>query len=398
MATVSGMKLGPQEILKRIGPNLYREAYEAQTTLSGYLDQLMPREEYKDGLDGFQRILKVAGVKVQSIPEQGVFADRFMVLERSPETFALAPEMIARMWRKAQGTRAYITDDDILNTWARPYADAASPRPKRIEPAIPLSEVVAITTPIEGDAYRAMYIETDTEEIRMRRVGEGAELPKAKLTTSQNTVRLFKYGRAIDISYEQLRRMRFDKIALHVAQMAVQTEADKLATAIDVLINGDGNANTAAQNYDLTALDSTTTAGNLTVDGWLMFRLKFQNPYALTTVLTREAGAFKLLKLNMGNANTPLVSYPAPMGFAGFRLVNKNLADGVGLGITSEAPATKIVGFDNRFALERVYEVGSNISEVERWVTRQVQTLTFSEVEGYAVLDDDAAKTLDYNA
>lgn len=398
MATVvQDMRPGPQEILKRVSPDFYRAAYEAGTSLSGYLNQLMPAEDYKDGLDGFQRLMKVAGIKLRSLPDEGVYADQFKVLEQSPELFALAPEMVARMWRRAQGQRAYTTDDDILNSWARPFADASGPRPKRIEPAIPLSEVVAVTTPIEGDAYRAMYIETSVAETRMRRVSEAAELPKAKLTTSENTVRLYKYGRAIDVSYEVLRRMRFDKLAIHVALMAIQTEADKLATVIDILVSGDGNNDTAAINYNLTALDATTTAGAMTLDAWLAFKLKFQNPYTLTTVITREAGALKLLRLNTGSANVPLTS-PTPVGFGSFRMVNKNLADGVGLGVTDDAPATKLVGIDNRLAIERVTEIGANISEVQRWVTRQVQTLTMSETEGYAVLDDDAAKTLDYNA
>ena len=94
----------------------------------------------------------------------------------------------------------------------------------------------------------------------------------------------------------------------------------------------------------------------------------------------------------------PLVSIQAASGFGGLTPINRELADNVMLGITSDAPANVIVGMDTRFGIERVVEAGSDISEAERWIHNQTQILTFSENEGYAVQDQKATKTLTLTA
>ena len=279
----------------------------------------------------------------------------------------------------------------------RPYVDAAQERFEQIQPAIPISELIAFTTPIDNDTYRAVYLEDNVEEERMVRVGEGDEVPGAKLTSGEHVVRLHKYGRKLTTTYEQLRRMRIDQVAWHIARMAIQAEVDKVAAIIDVLVNGDGNAN-AAEVFDLTTLDSGTTANNLTVKAWLAFKMKFQNPYAVTHALTQEDVALAMMMLNMGNANIPLVEIQQQAGFGGFTPINPELRDNVRLGWLTDAPAAKIVAFDKRFAIERATEIGSTITETARWVTRQTQELVMTESEGYALVDDVAVKVLDLSA
>ena len=43
-------------------------------------------------------------------------------------------------------------------------------------------------------------------------------------------------------------------------------------------------------------------------------------------------------------------------------------------------------------------ETGSQIQEVDRWITRQVGVLTVSENEGYESIDANAVKILNVNA
>jgi len=68
------------------------------------------------------------------------------------------------------------------------------------------------------------------------------------------------------------------------------------------------------------------------------------------------------------------------------------------LGWTSDAPALKIVGIDTRMAIEHVFEIGADITEVERFTNNQTETLTMTELDGFAVLDKYATKILDVNA
>jgi hypothetical protein len=395
------------ELFERM-PAVLAEAAHAGRNLSIHLEELDPSDGYKDGLDAFGRQLKVAnggrGIRVRSDPARGYYADEFSAFDQSESARALVPEFLARIRRRVTtgrdvNTRAlYQSDDQQLNSWARPYVDAAAVRMKQIAPAIPLSELVAVTTPISGDAYRAFYLTDNAAQARLVRVTEGAEMPRAKLVGGERTVRLYKYGRILEVSYETLRRQRVDMVALHIARLAVQAETDKVATVLDVIVNGDGNSGTAATSHNLTTLDTAAAAGTLTLKGWLAFKLKLANPYAVTTALAREATALQMMLLNMGSANVPLVTVQGQLGFGGFRPINPELSDNVALGITSEAPSLKIVAFDNRFAIERVTEIGADIQETQRWVTRQVQALALSEVEGYAVLDANASIILDVNA
>jgi len=387
-------KPGPQDLLRQMSPALYREAYSHGMSLSAWLEQQDPSDEYKDGLDAFGRLLKVANIRTRSLPELGVWADTFEKFVETDSARMLVPEWLARQWRRAtlglSNRSIYTSSDNIPGGVMAPWVDAAAPRATQIAAAIPLALLVAITTPIDGDAYRAYYLTDVTAQERMARVTEAAELPRVKLTGGDHAIRLYKYGRAIEASYEALRRQRLDRVALHIARLAVQNEVDKVATAIDVLVNGDGNDGTAATSYNLTTLDSATTAGNPTWKAWLAYEMKFTSPYTCSVALMQESIALQLRLLNTGTANAPVP--PTKFG-----IINP---DGglVRIGWTSDAPANTIVGIDTRFALERVVEVGADIQEIERWATRQVQLLTMSEVEGYAVFDQNATKLIAVNA
>lgn len=394
--------IGARELLPQL-PGIFREATRKGQTLSAYLQQKYDSGE-RDGLDVFGRLMRAADIRTRAIPEAGIWPSQFREFDRDEATRALAAEWMLREYRRvsmrprgANVRELLLTSDGVPGSWETPYADAQAARwTSMLEPPIPLPEMVAVTTPIVGDAYRAYYLTDSATETRMYRVEPGAEVPRMKLTGGDNTVRLYKYGRAIEATYEQLRNQRLDKISLFIQRMAIRAEMDKVATALDVIENGDGNSN-AATVHDLTTLDSAASPGTLTLKGWIAFKLKFTDGYILTTGLMQEAVALQLALLNTGSANVPLSN--ANLGNIGLGITPINrTSDGVRYGWTSDAPALKIVGFDSRVALERVTQVGATISEVERFTTRQTQTLTMTEIEGYAILDEGAALVLDVNA
>lgn len=399
------MTAGPEELFRSMGTNVYRDAYRRGMSLSAYLEEIHPQEQYRDGIDAFSRLMQVANIRTRAIPELGLWADEFGKFNESEQHRALFPEFLARRWREVQYGRPALTraiyqgDDQPVGSFDNPYIDAQPRFDQQIAPAIPISELVAVTTPISGFTYRMTYINTGAASgRRLVRVGESAEIPSVKLAISDKTVELYKFGRALESSYEALRTTRIDKISLHIQLMAAQAETDKLAAIMDVLVNGDGSNGSAATNHDLTSLDSNATAGTLTLRGWLAFKMKFANPYLITTALSQEGPALDLLMLNTGSGNVPLVTIAAQSGFGSFRQINTGLRDGVGLGWTGEAPASKIVGFDKRFAIERVTQIGADISEVERYIKSQVEVITFTEIEGYAKIDNNSVKTLNVAA
>ena len=286
-----------------------------------------------------------------------------------------------------------LSSDSAVGSWDQPYAQAATARwEDRVAAAIPLSELVAVTTPVTGKNYQAAYVQYDATEVRKFRVGEAAEIPLGKVTEAEHIIRLEKYGRGISLSYEAMRRLRVDRLAWWIQFAALQDEIDKVSAAISVLINGDGNSN-AATNYALNTLDSAASTGVLTLKGWLAFRMKFAQPYMLTHALMREAAALQLMLLNVGSANIPLAG--ANLGGTAMSLTPINMtADQVRYGWTDSVAANVILGYDRRFGLEMVTEIGSMITETERYITNQTEVMVMSEVMGFAVLDGSAAKTL----
>lgn len=377
----------------------HREAIQMGVPFTRYLELMNPTEK-GDRLDAYQRQLKAAGIITRSDPQAGYWASEVGDFFDSVAGRALFPEFFAREWRKVafanpEQRAILLSSDAVINTWERPYTDAAGPRwNNQFTPAIPMNELVAITTPITGEDYRSLYMTYDAEALRLFRVGESAEIPMANLTTSARSIRLKKYGRGMRTSYEALRRMRVDRFAWWIRWMAVQSEVDKVAAALTVLISGDGNNGTAATEYDMTDLDSGATPGTLSLEAWINFRLQFAPPYSLTTALMTQATALQLIMMNVGTANLPLAGYN--LNGLGNTLTPINAtADAVRYGWTSEAPTAKIVGFDARAALEQVVEIGSEIKETEQFITNQTQVVTMTENNGFAILDPAATKILD---
>lgn len=393
-------RIDAREMLGQLSANTYREAYKSGTNLSVWLDRNMVAHE--DGMDGFQRLLFEAGVATRSAPEVGIFADTWERLHETPQLRALVPELIAREWRSVQigrrySSRAlYTSSDGALGTLANAYTTDMTGRwNEQLSAAIPVSELVAITTPINSGAYQAYYLKADEGEQSMSRVAEGAEIPRFKLTAGKKTIQLHKFGGALQATYEQLRRQPIDQIAMHIQRIAVQAEVDKVAKIINVAVNGDGN-NNAATVHALTTLDSSAAVGTPTIKAWLAFKMKFANPYQMTHALTQDDVALDLALLNMGSANIPLVALAS--SFGGFTMINQSLRDGVALGWTGDAPASKVVGIDGRLGIQRVVEIGATIQEVERYIHNQTELLTMTETEGYAKLDDKAVHVLDLAA
>lgn len=379
---------------------IMKDAYKRGVNVSGYLEQLSPSDDH-DRLDAFGRLMREAGIVTRSNPQAGYWASRADEFLKSNANRALLSEFFARKWRQIsfhtpQQRAIYLSGDDIPGSWQRPYADAQQARwDQQLAPAIPLAELVGMTTPIEGQDYRAFYLTYNAANLRKFRVGESAEIPIATLADSENTINLKKYGRGLRASYEQMRRMRVDKLAMQVAFMAIQSEVDKVAAAINVLINGDGNSNSAT-NHNLTTLDSDTVAGTLTVKAWLSWKMKWVNPYMVTTVLGVEADILKLILLDVGSANVRLDGLNLGGMTQSITPINMT-SDGVRYGWTSDATSNKLLGFDRRLTLENVVEIGGQVDEMERFITNQTQVMTMTEVQGFAIMDNNQL-TLTLNA
>lgn len=391
----------PLGMYRRIAADMRDRGVEESPTMSRALEFVSPSEEGEP--DAFTRLMRENGIVTRSDPRAGYWASPVAAfLDGGPIGRALYTEFFAREWRKVvfaspQQRAVLLSTDATPGSWQRPYYEGAARWEQQVQPAIPLSELVGMTTAINGNLYRSLFMEYDATQLRKFRLGEATEIPISTIAAREHTITLKKYGRGLRASYEELRRLRIDKLAWFIRQAAIQSEADKVAAALTVLVSGDGNTDTAAATHNLTTLDSAASAGTLTLKGWLAFKMKFVNPYFITTALMQEAVALQLAMLNAGSANVPLAGLNMGGMVQSLQPINTT-SDGVRYGWTSDAAALTIVGFDRRFALEQLVEIGGNIDEMERFITNQTQVMTMTEVQGFATMDPSACLVLDVNA
>ena len=340
---------------------MYDQARSAKQTISQFLEQKYPTPE-GEKLDAFQRALKQEGIFTRSIYDKGISASELEAFYRTEESRFLFPEYIARTVREA------IVQDTML-PW-----------------------LVGVYTTIDSDTYRTFYVDDQPEKQKKKRVTEAAELPRVKITGREQVVKIYKFGRAIEASYEVLRRMKIDMLALHLRRIAMQVAKDKVEEILNVIINGDGNDNaaTVVKSSDLVA--SATT---LTAEVFLRFLMEFEE-FPCNTLIADKAGFISIVLAEL------------PSLTAGDVL--KILAQGTSVGINLAAPqmpsgavrlfwhknitANNIIGINNQFAVEQVTEAGSDIYEAGKFIERQTEILTLSETSGYSKIFNPATKVL----
>ncbi len=355
--------------------DLYKQARREGLTLSQFLEKHDPSGDYgpNEKLDAYGRQLKRFNIKVKSNEKMGIYADTVDKFYLTEESKVLFPEFISLTAREA------LVNESIL------------------------PHLVAITIPIEGTTYEPFYVDDQPSKQNKKRITEAAELPRCKITGRSTSVKLYKYGRAIEASYEAIRRMRIDMLALHVRRIGMQASLDKAAEALGVIVNGDGNANTAAQNYRLNADLGGVVANGLDYKSWMKWVMSFY-PYNCRVIIGGQNELLNILTLQMPSIN-PLTLLAMLQGGQAVDIrvqLAQDIFNTITLVYLPEAGtdyANKLIGIDNKFALEMITEVGSDIAEFERFILNQTSVLTVSENSAFATIFPKAAtKTLQLDA
>jgi len=348
--------------------DMYKEAKELGISFSQYLEKVDPSEEGSK-LTAFERHLKDQNILTQSIVGKGIVASKVEAFYRTEESKVLFPEFINLTLRES-----------MIATSILPY-------------------LVAMTTEIDSNAYRTVYCKDQPKAQKKKRVTEASELPKSKIITAENTVKIYKFGTAIEASYEAIRRMRIDMLAVHIRRIGQQASNDEVEEILAVVKDGDGNSNAATALKNKT-LDSGATAGTLSQDAFINFLLEFY-PYSCNTLVCNKVALVQVLKLLYPGQNTSQLvtmlmggmalptKVKMPQGFFNdvTILYSPDIAD-----INSHAA---IYGIDSRYSIEKIVEMGSSINESDRFITNQTEVLTISENAGFSKMFNECTKTLE---
>lgn len=315
---------------------------EAGNSFSQVLERCDPSENYKgtalEGLDAFQRQLKRFDIKVRgpgSDPVEKFFA--------SAESAVLFPEYISRAVRQG------MEETNIL------------------------PDITATVTDFDGMDYRSISSVPEDEK-KLRRVEPGTKIPATTIKLQENLVRLHKRGRVLVASYETVRRRNLDLFSVTLRQIGAHINRMQLEDAIDVILNGDGNANPAGIK-SVSSLDY-----NALVDFWNTF-----DPYRMNTLLAGADTAAVLLKLSqMQDAN-------AGLNFHGTGSMITPL--GAKLLKTSAMSQNTLIGLDKNYALEMVQSGGVCV-EYDKLIDRQLERAAITVTSGFAKIFPDAVKVL----
>lgn len=320
----------------------------AGKSMTDVLEELDPSANYVgtelEGLDAFSRQLKRFDIKVS-----GAASDKVEKFFQTTDSAALFPEYVSRAVRQG------------------------------IEQADVLSDIIAAKTQISGMDYRSITSTPSEEDKTLAVVNEGAYIPETKVSTQENLVKLKKRGRMLVSSYEALRFQRLDLFTVTLKQIGAYIARAQLKDAIDVLLNGDGNANpcdgiSAAEAGKLSYADLVSLWAGLC-------------PYELNTILAPTAAMQKLLE------TTELKDSTAGQTFHGTGKMVTPL--GAKLIHTQAISDDLIIGMDKNCALEMVV-AGDVVTDYDKLIDRQLERAAITSIAGFAKIYKDAAKKLTY--
>ena len=222
------------------------------------------------------------------------------------------------------------------------------------------------------------------------------------LTTSENQVRIATKSLGVEWSDQAAKYLNLDFIALSIAR---QVAIERNAVAIDSLkamINGDADVGQAVLSGDSvknakTNFDTTiTVAGTLTQKAWMSWLNYKSNIRTIDTVVTDIAGAMAI----EGRANRPTISGDNPNSpridtISG--ALNPGWAKEVRIFIMpadSGWTANTLLGFDSRYAVQRVISAGATMTAIEEFAMRRGTGMRFDYGSIARRLYDDAFSVL----
>lgn len=246
-----------------------------------------------------------------------------------------------------------------------------------------LPYVVSTRVGIDSNTVQSPMLNLLSDEnkkgIKKARIAEGADIPTGKIVIGSKAITLWKHGRAIELTYEALRRMRIDLFTRQMRAIAADIAHQEIEAATDVLVNGDGNDGTAASKLITSSTANKITSADI-IDALVEY--SFKNHFNADTMIMPKSFLKDVAQLTYDTDLAPGASMRVKFNIPQIGDNNVTL-----IGV----PELKIGGKDaivleNRdLSLIRYEENGSNIQEMDRFIRNQTQLMTLTENSGYAI-------------
>lgn len=250
---------------------------------------------------------------------------------------------------------------------------------------------IGVDSNIVKSATLDLLSEKNKRSVKKMRIAEGADLPTAKISIGEKAINLWKHGRAIEMTYETVRRMRIDLFTKQMGAIVKDITFQNFDAAVDVLVNGDGNANAASKIATLDNLAALTgeSLASAMIDYW------FENHYIANTLTMNKEKFKKLVGMTFDSSLTPgataRLSFNIPQ--IGAQTVTILCGDVPQIG------SKDVILMSNKdMSLIRYEENGSNIQENQSFARNQTNLLTVSENSGYAINTVGSNRFIEFTA
>ena len=250
---------------------------------------------------------------------------------------------------------------------------------------------IGVDSNIVKSATLDLLSDKNKRSVKKMRIAEGADLPTAKISIGEKAINLWKHGRAIEMTYETVRRMRIDLFTKQMGAIVKDITFQNFDAAVDVLVNGDGNANAATKIATLDNLAALTgeSLASAMIDFW------FENHYIADTLTMGKDKFKKLVGMTFDSSLTPgataRLSFNIPQ--IGAQTVTILCGDVPQIG------SKDVILMSNKdMSLIRYEENGSNIQENQSFARNQTNLLTVSENSGYAINTVGSNRFIEFTA
>lgn len=269
------------------------------------------------------------------------------------------------------------------NDWLFPVWVEETLRQKTLDTDL-LPYVVGATQSIDSNIVKTAMLDFGTDKnkkaIKKARVAEAADLPIAKIVIGESALSLWKHGRAIQVTYEAMRRMKIELFQLHMNAIANDLAHQEFDWAVDAIVNGDGNSGSEPVKI------GTTAASTITRDELIGFAMDYsdRNHVPVDTILAGEemfrviAGMTFDNSLVSGASNKVTINTPQ---FPTQTLQLLRVKDMPKIGNKNA-----IVLLNRANTVIKYVENGSMIQETQNFIQNQTRLMTISENSAYGIM------------
>lgn len=324
--------------------------------------------------------------------------------------FVDAPWKEALLWdvlqRSYYGQRSGITMEGsgVVGSPLLPFS-SGQPRPVAVGLGLNPSELVAVSHQVDSNNYQSLEWDYDESDMQRVKVAPGTDVPATTLKESSDVFQMSKWGVRFALPYETLinNNTRVNKLA-SMMQLEGLTEQNRMFVELcDVIENGEPTTTSTSRGASIAGISTFGgTAGTFDVIPFLNWADEaLSYPFQISHILMRKPRMrdfrTKLAALTGNLALTQLSS----IGLSPDLERMDDFMQRVRFGRVPDdaiSNENRIIGLDNRAAIEYVARQGMAVREQANEIKSQTRQVVISDTYLWAKLNLQASHVLNVAA